>query len=451
MSALLDIAAQALEQARKAGAANAECTISEGEEFSVSVRLGEVETLKQAGSRGAGLRIITRHGAGQCTGSSYTSDLSAAGIAKLVSSAMELSEVTTEDPFAGLPERQELGSIGGELELFSADIAALTPGVRIEMAKRAEAAAMSFDPRINNSDGASFESHQGRHVFANSLGFAGEFASSYCSMGCVPVAKLDGQMERDYWYSSARSAGRLESPEYVGRLAAERTVRRLGAVKVPTQKVPVIFEPRVARSFVSNLFEAVEGRAIYRESSFLLGKLGQTIASSATTLIDDGTLPGLFGTHPFDDEGVATRRTAVIENGVLRSYLLNTYSARKLSMKTTGNASRGLTGNAGVGHGNLYIEAGKRTPEEMLRAVPNGFYVTELIGSGVNTSTGDYSRGASGLWIENGKLTYAVSEVTVAGTLQEMLANLEPASDLEFRGSIAAPTLLVGEMTVGGR
>ena len=186
-------------------------------------------------------------------------------------------------------------------------------------------------------------------------------------------------------------------------------MRRLGAVKVSTQKVPVIFEPRVARSFVSNLFEAVEGRAIYRESSFLLGKLGRTIASSQTTLIDDGTIPGLFGTHPFDDEGVATRRTPVIEGGVLRSYLLNTYSARKLGMKTTGNASRGLTGNAGVGHGNLYIEAGKRTPEEMLSGIPNGFYVTELIGSGVNTSTGDYSRGASGLWIENGKLTYAVS------------------------------------------
>ncbi len=447
MSELLDVASRTVELARKAGATDAECTVSEGEEFSVNVRLGEIETLKQAGSRGAGLRILV----GAYTGSSYTSDLSAAGVEKLVQSAMELAEVTTEDPFAGLPDREELGSTGGDLELFSGEIEKIAPEERIEMAKRAEAAAMGFDPRINNSDGASFDSYRGRHGFANSRGFAGEFASSYCSIGCVPVAKTGDRMERDYWYSSARQPGKLESPEYVGRLAAQRTVRRLGAVKAPTQKALVVFEPRVARSFVGNLFEALEGRAIYRQSSFLRDKIGQTVASSRMTLIDDGTIPGLFGTQPFDDEGVATRRTPVIENGVLKSYLLNTYAARKLGMKTTGNASRGLTGNAGVGHGNLYIEAGKRTPEEMLRAIPNGFYVTELIGSGVNTATGDYSRGASGLWIENGQLSYAVSEVTIAGTMQEMLASLEPATDLEFRGSVAAPTLLLGEMTVGGR
>jgi PmbA protein len=258
-------------------------------------------------------------------------------------------------------------------------------------------------------------------------------------------------MERDFWYSSARGLARLESPEDIGRIAAERTVRRLGAVKVITQKVPVIFEPRVARSLVANLFEAVEGRSIYRQSSFLLDRLGHSVASPLTTLVDDGTMPGLFGTHPFDDEGVRTRRTTIIESGVLRSYLLNSYSARKLGRKTTGNASRGITGNASVGHGNLYLEPGARTPEEMIGSIPDGFYVTELIGSGVNIATGDYSRGASGLWIEGGRLTYPVSEVTIAGTLQQMLASLEPASDLEFRGSVAAPTLLVGEMTVGGK
>jgi len=237
----------------------------------------------------------------------------------------------------------------------------------------------------------------------------------------------------------------------VGRTAAERTVRRLGAIKAVTRKVPIIFDPRVARSFAGGLFEAIEGRAIYRDSSFLNGKLGQSIASSRTTLVDDGTMPRLFGSQPFDDEGVATRRTVVIRNGVLETYLLNTYSARKLNMRTTGNASRGITGNAGVGHGNFYLQPGKRSPEDLLRSVSNGFYVTELIGSGVNVSTGDYSRGATGLWIENGQLTYPVSEVTIAGTLQEMLAHLEPANDLEFRGSVASPTLLLGEMTVGGK
>jgi PmbA protein len=439
LSELLDFASQVIELAKKAGATGAECTVSEGENFSVDVRLGEVETLTQSGSRAAGLRVMV----GRCTGSSYTSDLTREGLAKLVASALELAAITTEDPLAGLPEPDDLGSFAGDLDLFSADIEDVPPPQRIEMAQRAERAALDFDPRITNSDGASFNSYRGTHAFANSLAFAGEYRSSYCGISCVPVAKQGEQMERDYWSSSARSFGQLESPEHIGRTAAERTVRRLGAVKAATQRVPIIFEPRVARGFAGGLFEAIEGRSIYRDSSFLAGKLGQTIASSRTTLVDDGTMPHLFGSQPFDDEGVATRRTVVIQNGVLQTYLLNTYSARKLKMRTTGNASRGITGNAGVGHGNFYLEPGTRSPEDLIHSVANGFYVTELIGSGVNVATG--------LWIENGELTYPVSEVTIAGTLQEMLASLEPANDLEFRGSVAAPTLLFGEMTVGGK
>ena len=447
MSELLDYASQVIELAHKAGATGAECTVSEGENFSVDVRLGEVETLTQSASRAAGLRVMV----GRFTGSSYTSDLTRDGLVKLVASALELAAVTTEDPLAGLPDPEDLGSFAGDLDLFSDDIENLPPPERIQMAQRAERAALDFDPRITNSEGASFSSFRGVHAFANSLAFTGEYRSSYCSISCVPVAKQGEQMERDYWSSSARGVAKLESPEHVGRTAAERTVRRLGAVKAATQKVPIVFEPRVARSFAGGLFEAIEGRSIYRDSSFLAGKLGQSIASSRTTLVDDGTMPQLFGSQPFDDEGVATRRTVVIQNGVLQTYLLNTYSARKLGMRTTGNASRGITGNAGVGHGNFYLEPGERSPEEMIRSIANGFYVTELIGSGVNVSTGDYSRGATGLWIQNGELTYPVSEVTIAGTLQEMLANLEPASDLEFRGSVAAPTLFLGEMTVGGK
>jgi PmbA protein len=259
-------------------------------------------------------------------------------------------------------------------------------------------------------------------------------------------------MERDYWYSMARRFSDLETPESVGRRAAERTVRRLGAVKVETQRVPVIFEPRMARSLVGDIADAVDGRAIYRRASFLAGKLGEKIAASSFTIIDDGTIPGLFGSQPFDDEGVPTRRTVVIENGILKSYLLNTYAARKLGLKTTGSAARGITGNAGIGHGNFYLERGEKSPEQIIAQVKNGLYVTELIGTGVNIVTGDYSRGAAGLWIRDGELTFAVSEVTIASTLQEMFNNIaEIGNDLEFRSSIAAPTIMIGEMTVAGR
>ena len=445
---LPEIAQGAIRRATELGATDAECTITEGDEFSAAVRMGELETLKQAGSRGAGLRVLI----GRRMGASYTSDLSRDGIEKMVRSAINLAGLTTEDPHAGLPDAEELGSIPGDLKLFSDRTAELPTEERISLARRAEAAALAADPRITNSEGGSFDSSVGGRVFANSRGFAGAYRSSYCSVSAVPVASENGHMERDYWFTIARDYTTLEDPESVGRKAAARAVRRLGAVKVETQKVPVIFEPNMSRSLLGNLFDAIDGRSIYRNASFLTGKLGEKIASGKITIIDDGTIPGLFGTQPFDDEGVPTRRTPVIENGVLKNYLLNTYSARKLGMKTTGNASRGITGNAGIGHGNFYLEAGTRTPEEIVRSVRNGFYVTELIGSAVNTVTGDYSRGAVGMWIRDGELAFPVSEVTIAGTLQEMLNGIaEIGNDLEFRGSVSAPTLMLGEMTVAGR
>jgi PmbA protein len=221
--------------------------------------------------------------------------------------------------------------------------------------------------------------------------------------------------------------------------------------KIPTQKAAILFEPRTARSLLGDLFDAVNGGAIYRHASFLAGKLGEKIASESLTVIDDPTLPGLFGSSPFDDEGVICRRTVVIDKGVLKSYLLNSYSARKLGLKTTGNASRGVTGNAGVGPGNFFIEAGERSPEPILKAMRTGLYVTELIGGDTNTVTGDYSSGAAGLWIENGELAYPVSEITIAGNMKQMLMEVEIGSDLEFRGSIAAPSLLIREMTISGQ
>jgi PmbA protein len=445
---LSEMAADIVRQALASGASDAECTIAEGAEFSANVRMREIEQLKEAGSRAAGLRILI----GRKTGASYTSDLSREGIELMVRSAIELADLTSEDPHAGMPDDDELGTIPGDLGLYSAETEGLDPGLKIDAAKRAESAALDADPRIVNSEGGSFDAYAGRHIFANSRDFVGEYRSSYCAISAVPVARDGESMERDHWSHSARRFADLESPEHIGRTAARRALRRLNPVKVETQKVPVVFEPGMTRTLLDSVCDAVHGMSIYRNESFLAGRLGDKVAAETVTIVDDGTLPGLFGSSPFDDEGVRSRRTPVIERGVLKSYLLNSYAARKLGMKTTGNASRGITGNAGIGHGNFYLEKGAQTPEEMIAGIANGFFVTELMGFGVNIVTGDYSRGATGLWIRNGELAFAVSEVTIAGNLKDMLLGIETVgSDLEFRGSTAAPTIKIGEMTVAGK
>jgi PmbA protein len=442
---LLECVESALKMARDGGATDAECTGSEGDSFSVSVRLGDIETLTEAGSRGIGIRVLV----GRNTGSAYTSDLSRDGIQAMVRSALDSAKITSEDPYAGLPE--EFGKLEGDLGLYSPEVEALEAGWKIEQAKKVEKAALDFDSRISNSEGAGFDTRTGRSVFGNSRGFLGAYRSSSLSTSVVPVAKNGNSMERDYWFSVARNPARLESPEAIGRKAAERTLRRLGARKVATQKVPVVFEPRTANSLLGHIFEAVSGDSVYRHESFLAGNLGEKVFSDKLTVIDDATIPGLFGTSPFDDEGVVSRRTTIIEKGVLQSYLLNTYTARKLGLKTTGNASRGLTGNAGIGHGNLFFEPGVRSPEEIVGSISKGLLVTELMGDAVNVVNGDYSRGAAGIWIENGELAYPVSEITIAGTLQEMFqAIAEVGNDLEFRSSVASPTVVIGEMTVSG-
>jgi PmbA protein len=271
-------------------------------------------------------------------------------------------------------------------------------------------------------------------------------------VAAVPIAQDEkGAMQRDYWFSVARSLRLLESAEHVGRVAAERTLRRLGARKVKTTHVPVVFDPLVAASILEHIFEGVNGDSVYRGASFLAGKLGQKIAGDNVTVIDDGTVPGGFGTAPFDGEGVPTRRTVVIENGVLKSYLLNTYTAKKLGLETTGNASRGLAGTPGIGPGNYFVQPGSKTPKEIIAGIQDGLYVTEFLGHGVNLVTGDYSRGASGLWISGGELAYPVEEITVGGNLKEMFFNIsEVGNDLEFRGAVASPTLRIDGLTVGG-
>jgi PmbA protein len=450
---LESLAADVVALAVKAGASDAEAVVREGDEFSVNVRMGEVETLKESGSRGLGLRVFL----GTRSASTSTSDLTSDGIRQLVDGALALAKVTEEDPFTGLPEAAEFGAVEGDLHLCYDDVYSLPGTERIEWARRAEAAALDADPRITNSDGGSFDAATGRKVLANSRGFVGGYRSSYAGVSAAPLAMdSNGQMQRDGWWSSARRLADLESPESIGKEAARRTLRRLGARRVSTQRVPIVFAPEVAQSLIGAVFEAASGDAIWRSASFLAGRLGEQIAAPSLTIIDNNTMllptgAGGFGTSPFDGEGLPSLRTVVVEAGVLRNYLLNTYTARKLGMKSTHNASRGLAGTPGIGCGNLYLEPGKQTPEEIIAAIPAGLYVTSLMGFGVNTVTGDYSRGATGLWIENGQLTYAVEEVTVAGNLAEMLQNITAiGNDLEFRGAVACPTLRVDGMTIAG-
>jgi PmbA protein len=450
---LESLAADVVAQAVKAGASDAEAVVREGDEFSVNVRMGQVETLKESGSRGLGLRVFL----GQRSASASTSDLTQDGIRQLVEGALALAKVTEEDPFNGLPETEEFGSLQGDLHLYFEDVFSLPNHERIEWARRAESAALAADPRITNSDGGSFDAATGRKVLANSRGFIGSYQSSYAGVSVAPLAKdASGQMQRDGWWSSARRIGDLESPEVVGEEAARRTLRRLGARRVPTQRVPIVFAPEVARSLIGSVFEAASGDSIWRHASFLAGKLGQQIAAPSFTIIDDNTmlLPtgvGGFGTSPFDGEGLPSRRTVVVEQGELRNYLLNTYTARKLGMRSTHNASRGLAGTPGIGCGNLYLEPGTLSPDEIIAVIPAGLYVTSLMGFGVNVVTGDYSRGATGLWIENGQLTHAVEEITIAGNLAEMLQNVTSiGNDLDFRGSVASPTLRIDGMTIAG-
>jgi PmbA protein len=450
---LESLAADVVALAIKAGATDAEAVAREGDEFSVNVRMGAVETLKESGSRGLGLRVFL----GKRSGSASTSDLTAEGIRQLVEGALALARVTEEDPFAGLPETGEFGAVQDDLHLYYDDVYSLGGAERIEWARRVEAAALAADPRITNSDGGSFDAATGRKALANSRGFVGSYRTSYAGVAAAPLAKdADGKMQRDGWWSSARRLSDVESPESVGQEAARRTLRRLGARRVATQSVPIIFAPETARTLIGSVFEAASGDAIWRGASFLAGKLGETIAAPDLTIVDDNTmlLPtgvGGFGTSPFDDEGLPSQRTVVVENGVLRNYLLNTYTARKLGMRSTHNAARGLAGAPGVGCGNLYLQPGNMTKEQILGEVKAGLYVTSLMGFGTNMVTGDYSRGATGLWIENGQLTHAVEEITVAGNLAEMLRNVTAiGNDLKFRGSVASPTLRIDGMTIAG-
>ena len=438
--------ADVLRRAQARGASAADGFLIEEQHFSASVRLGQVDTVKHSREQRLSLRVF----AGRASAASSTSDLSRDSLERVVDEATALARVTAEDPHAGLPDPDQLVTSVPNLELEDLGGDELEPEAKIELARKAEAAALESDPRMTNSEGAEYWDRRARYVYATSHGFAHGYATSSFGLSVSPVASDNGEMQRDYWYSAARHRSALEAPEAIGRIAARRALRRLNARKVKTTEVPVIFDPDTAASLVRSVAGAASGPSLYRRASFLLDRLGQRIAAPSVNIVDDATIPRALGSRPFDGEGLSTGRTVLVGEGNLQTYLLDTYSARKLGLKSTHHAARDGSG-VSVSTTNLMLLPGTATPESLIGSVKNGFYVTELIGFGVNGVTGDYSRGAAGLWIENGELTYPVEEVTVAGNLLEMLASIEGiGNDLVLRDRTVSPTLLVGRMVVAG-
>ena len=442
-----ELARDILAMAKAKGASHGDIVMVDGESFFVTVRLGEVEKISQAQEKRLGLRLF--HDSSSASAS--TSDISKKSIERLVDDTVQMARATAQDPFSGLPEAALLAQTIPDLDLLDETARSVSVDEKIAIALATEKSAMEFDPRITNSEGAEFSNQFGRVIYASSAGFAGEYQGSNFAHSVSPVAAQDGAMQRDYWYSSSRKFARLESSESVGRRAAQRVLRRLGARKARTCEVPVVFDPEMAASLLRNLASALSGYSLYKGASFLNGELGNAIASKLITVWDDGTISGALGSRPFDAEGLPIEKKAIVEEGQLRSYLLDTYSGKKLNMPSTGNASRSVGEPPSVAPTNFYLAPGRDTPESIIASVKSGLYLTETIGFGVNLVTGDYSRGAAGIWIENGALTYPVEEITIAGNLKEMFKNIEAVgNDLEMRGRICAPTIKISRMTVAG-
>lgn len=441
------LAAELIDRVKAHGATEADVMVAEGDSVSVQVRLSSVDCLSKAREKSLGIRAFF----GKRSASTSTSDFSEASLKQLVADTCALAKAVAEDETSGLPESTALASDVPDLDLY--DPTAMPVDEAIDVAQRAERAAMDADSRVTNSEGAECGAGYGAVVLANTHGFLGYHRSSRFSLSVAPVAEGpdDQGMQRDYWYTVSRKRRELDDPESIGRIAAERTLRRLGARKVETQRVPVIFDPETACSLLGHLSNAVSGYSLYKGASFLLGQLGKPIAPHHVNVEDNGRLPGKLGSRPFDGEGLPTRKTMILEHGVLSGYLLDTYSGKKLGMASTGNASRSIGDNPAVSPSNLFFHPGDASPDEIIRSVSRGLYVTELIGFGVNMVTGDYSRGASGFWIENGELAYPVEEVTIAGNLKQMFRDIESiGNDLVFRGKLASPTIRIREMMVGG-
>jgi len=442
-----DLADGVLAEAKRAGADAADVVVSDGSSFSVTVRRGEIETLKQARAKALGVRVFV----GRRHAVTWTSDFSTSALRSLLADAVGMARASGDDEHAGLPDETPPAE-DLDLGLVDPALAGVPTEERIEAARRAEAAAFDTSPEIVNSQGSSYASDEGELVLANSLGFMGSYHTSSASISVGPVAQRNGSMERDYWYTTSRRRDGLLSPEELGRIAAERTLRRLGARQPRTSHVPVVFDPETASQLLGHVFGAINGYAVFRSSTFLKDRLGELVASPLVTVVDEGRRPGGLGARPFDGEGSPTRRNVPIENGVLRHWLCDWYSARKIGAPPTGSARRGVAGGPAVGPGDLSLAPGDRSPESLVEEVEQGLYVTDLIGFGVNLVTGDFSQGAAGLWIEKGRFAHPVNEITIAGNLGQMLLDVDAVGDdLVFRSSVAAPTLRVRRMTVSGR
>ena len=441
---------RALAAAARAGASQADVLLVEGDDREVRIRGSEIEFVKQAQERGLGIRALVDGKEGRQTSIVSTSDLAPDAIERMAAEAVALAKATAADPTAGLPDGGFAEALP-DLELFDAQDRNVALEARIEDAKRAEAAARDFDPRIDNSEGSQASSGYARVVYGNSLGFVGSYESASHGLFSEPLAREGDSMQRDYWMTSGRRLSDLEDAASVGRKAAERAIRRLGGKSIKTCEAPVIFDGLTAPSLIGQIASCVSGYSIYRESSFLGDKLGEKIAASEVTIIDDGRLPGGLGSKPFDGEGQPTRRNTIVENGELKTWLLDTYSGRKLGLDSTGSAARGTGSAPRVGTTNLWLEPGEKTLDEMIAELDRGLIVTELIGMGFNPTTGDYSRGAAGLWVENGEILHPVEEITIAGNLGDMLQSIDRiGSELAWRGRTASPPIRIASMTIAG-
>jgi len=435
---LKNIVSDALAHARKMGATQAEADVSLQKGLTTTVRLGEVETVEYQRDRGMGVTVYF----GKRKGSASTADLSPRAVSETVEKACDIARYTAEDACAGLADPEELARDIPDLDLDHPwDI---SPEQAVECARNCEAAGREVDSRITNSEGATVASHRGVRVYGNSHGFLAGYPSTSHSVSCVLLAQAGEDMQRDYWYSSTRDARELEAAEGIGRKAGARAVARLGARKIATQKARVLYAPEVARGLIGHFLGAVRGSSQYRKSSFLLGAAGQAVFPSFLELTERPHIPRGLGSSPFDGEGVATRNRDLVRDGVLQGYVLGSYSARKLGLKTTGNAGGTHNVLVGSGRGGMGVDA-------LMRELGTGLLVTELMGQGVNGVTGDYSRGASGYWIENGAVTYPVHEITIAGNLKDMYRNIAAlGDDIDLRGGVRVGSVLISEMTIAG-
>ncbi|CAN92191.1 PmbA protein [Sorangium cellulosum So ce56] len=445
----MELAEQVVTRARKGGADVAEAIARSGSELTTKVRLGEPELVEEAVHKGLGMRIIKK----QRVALTSTSDLTPRGIDRFVADALELADISQEDAFAG-PADPELIAKGPlpALDLYDPSGGEVTAAQAIDIARRGEQAARDADPRITNSEGATFSRSAGAFALVLSGGFRGGFAGSYAQLVVSPIADDSGDKKRrGFYFTGRRHLADLDAPDAVGREAARRTLRKLGARKVATCEAPVVFDPDVARSMLGLLGSCIMGSSIWRKSSYLVGREGTRIASDLITVVDDPLIPRAPGSRPFDGEGLLARRNVVVEQGILKTYLCDSYSGRKLKRPPTASASRGAGGGVGPSTSNFLLQPTSTPAAEIVRSTPRGLYVTEMMGFGFNAVTGDFSRGASGFWIENGELAYPVSEVTISLNLDELLQRIDAVGDdLDLRTSTCSPTFRVSSMTIAG-